>query len=211
MQAADTREIPRRSRYYSSHMDMDMLLAGEPYYNLKNSYVIFICNFDLFGLGYHKYVFRNTCEQNKDLSLDDGRTIIFLNTHGTKHDVSRNLELFLHYVAGRISKFEGGDFVAQIDKAVDMAKMDFGSRMAYMNWIVEEQAAMERGRTTGLQEGRAAGLQEGRATGLQEGHAAGLQEGRDEILAAIQKRYPDLVAKHPELVDKSSYDDHLKD
>ena len=77
--------------------------------------------------------------------------------------------------------------MAQIDKAVDMAKMDFGSRMAYMNWIVEEQAAMERGRTTGL------------------------QEGRDEILAAIQKRYPDLVAMHPELVDKSSYDDHLKD
>ena len=85
--------------------------------------------------------------------------------------------------------------MAQIDKAVDMAKMDFGSRMAYMNWIVEEQAAMERGRTSGLQEG----------------HAAGLQEGRDEILAAIQKRYPDLVAMHPELVDKSSYDDHLKD
>lgn len=49
MQMSDTLELPKRSRYYQSVCDMDSLEAGKFYSDLKESYVIFICPFDLFG------------------------------------------------------------------------------------------------------------------------------------------------------------------
>ena len=43
MQAADTKELPERARYYQGVIDVDSLNAGQPYKELKDSYVIFIC------------------------------------------------------------------------------------------------------------------------------------------------------------------------
>ena len=41
--------LGKRSRYYQSQMDMEMLLSGSEYEELPNTYVIFICDFDPFG------------------------------------------------------------------------------------------------------------------------------------------------------------------
>ena len=53
--------LEKRARYYRSQMDMDLLLAGESYENLPDTYVIFICDFDLFGAGRYRYTFENCC------------------------------------------------------------------------------------------------------------------------------------------------------
>ena len=39
-------EIFKRSRYYHSQIDMEILGAGGPYEELPDTYVIFICDFD---------------------------------------------------------------------------------------------------------------------------------------------------------------------
>src|SRR5574344_354773 len=49
MQMCDTRELPKRARYYQSVCDVDTLDAGSFYSDLKETYVLFICPFDLFG------------------------------------------------------------------------------------------------------------------------------------------------------------------
>ena len=42
-------ELPRRTRYYQGMIDMDLLDKGVYYDDLRQTYIIFICTFDLFG------------------------------------------------------------------------------------------------------------------------------------------------------------------
>ena len=51
----------KRSRYYHSQIDMELLLKGMAYEHLPDTYVIFICDYDPFGLGKYRYIFHNIC------------------------------------------------------------------------------------------------------------------------------------------------------
>ena len=48
MQATDTHELPRRTRFYHALMSLDEIDRGQRYSALKDTYVIFICGFDPF-------------------------------------------------------------------------------------------------------------------------------------------------------------------
>lgn len=61
MQTTLKDNLPKRMRYYQGMIDLNILEKGENYKNLKKSFVIFICTFDLFGLGRHVYTFENRC------------------------------------------------------------------------------------------------------------------------------------------------------
>ena len=43
MQVTDTGELPKRTRYYQSLIDLQLIDKGEAYRKLKPSYIIFIC------------------------------------------------------------------------------------------------------------------------------------------------------------------------
>lgn len=101
MQVVDTKELPKRSRYYQSMMDLQMIDRGQTYKQLKRSYVIFICPFDAFSKGRHMYTFENLCKEDKNIRLDDGAVKVFLNSDSEMDDVSGELKAFLDYVAGR--------------------------------------------------------------------------------------------------------------
>ena len=58
MQAVAHAALGKRARYYHSQMDMDLLVSGKEYVELPNTYIIFICDFDPFGLGKYRYTFR---------------------------------------------------------------------------------------------------------------------------------------------------------
>ena len=49
MQVLNTLELQRRSRYYAGMIDQAELSQGKHYSSLVDSYVVFICPFDLFG------------------------------------------------------------------------------------------------------------------------------------------------------------------
>ena len=57
MQVEKKPALGKRSRYYQSQMDVEMLLTGEDYAGLPNTYVIFICDFDPIGEGKYRYTF----------------------------------------------------------------------------------------------------------------------------------------------------------
>ena len=46
VQTSDQKNLPKRMRYYQSVIDVDILSPGDDYNDLKQSYVIFICNYD---------------------------------------------------------------------------------------------------------------------------------------------------------------------
>ena len=115
MQACSSTELPKRSRYYTAMLDLDMLDKGISYKELKHSFVIFICTFDAFDRERYCYTFENICKEEEGLRLDDGTTKIFLNALGTKGEVSPELKAFLRYVAGIKSDDE---FVKELDAEV---------------------------------------------------------------------------------------------
>lgn len=51
MQSVLKSSLEKRTRYYHSQIDMGLLLSGADYSELPDTYVIFICDFDVFGAG----------------------------------------------------------------------------------------------------------------------------------------------------------------
>ena len=97
MQATRNPAIGKRARYYHSQIDMELLLSGEEYAKLPNSYVIFICDFDPFGKKKYCYTFANQCLEDKDLNQQDGAVSIFLSTYGeNEKEVPERMVNFLY-------------------------------------------------------------------------------------------------------------------
>ena len=137
MQVADSDNIAKRMRYYQGLIDLDKLKHGQHYSALGESYIIFICPFDRFKQGRHIYSFRERCDQDNELSLNDGSVKIFLSTKGTLDDVSAEIKAFLNYVDSGIIK---GKFVKQLDVAVQAVKSNEKARLEYMTF---EMALLE--------------------------------------------------------------------
>lgn len=135
MQVADTKELPKRSRYYQSITDLQLLDKGIYYEELNQIFIVFICLFDLYGAGRHIYTFENICKEDKSISMDDGATTIFLNAKGTMDDVSDELKAFLDYVAG---KKTDDPYIDKLDDAVKKAKMNREWRREYMTLYMRD-------------------------------------------------------------------------
>lgn len=82
MQVKKTTDLGKRSSFYHSQMDMEMLASGRPYTELADSFVIFLCDFDPFGENRYRYTFQNICKESKALYLGDGKVTMFLSTKG---------------------------------------------------------------------------------------------------------------------------------
>lgn len=96
-QNKNERDLPKRSRYYQSLMDVASLNPGELYNKLGESFIIFICTFDPFKRGKYKYVYSNRSEDTGE-PLGDGTTKIFFNTKGKdRENISDELYDFLKY------------------------------------------------------------------------------------------------------------------
>lgn len=126
MQAVRQMALGKRSRYYHSQIDMELLTSGAEYPELPNTYVIFICDFDPFGERKYKYTFQNMCMESPMVSLADGSKTIFLNTKGkNSEDLSSELLNFLKYVGADLEESTadfGDSYVAQLQETVSDIK-----------------------------------------------------------------------------------------
>lgn len=154
MQMTVTKELPKRSRYYHSMFDLQLLDKGQTYAKLKPSFVIFICLADMFGAGRHKYTFETVCREDRTIWLGEERTTIFLNADSQMEDVSKELTAFSNYAAGCVSE---DPFVKKLDEAVKEAKRNREWRREYMTLLMRDQENIEKGRKEGRREGRKEG------------------------------------------------------
>ena len=173
-------ELFKRTRYYQAMIDADLLFAGQDYDKLNQTYVIFICPFDIFYDGRHKYTFRNRCDEDKNLELGDGAVKMFLSTKGTKDDVEPDVKAFLEYVNGVLVNDE---FVKEIDDEIHKVKAIEAERVRYMTYEMKLQEERKLGRKEGLEEGRKQGKAEGLAEGMEKGmEAMAVQMARKALL-----------------------------
>lgn len=128
--------LARRTRYYQSMLDGDLFLKGADYDSLNDSYIIFICPFDIFGRGRHIYDIRSYCTQDRELLLPDGATRVFLNTQGTLDDVAPDVKAFLDYINGIISN---DPLVQEIDQEIHRLKAITDERVRYMTYQMKMQ------------------------------------------------------------------------
>ncbi len=142
VQTSDTKELPKRSRYYNALLDIQQLNKGEYYRYLNKSYIIFICTFDMFHQGRHIYSFENRCKEDLSLALGDETTKMFLNTEGTMDDVDEDLKAFLDYIGGRTSDHE---FIQKLETEVKLAKQNREWRREYMTLWMRDQENIEKG------------------------------------------------------------------
>ena len=170
MQVQKKSALGKRIRYYQSQMDMEMLLTGEDYAELPNTYVIFIYDFDPIGEGKYRYTFRTKCEELLGMNLEDGRTIVFLNTHGkNESEVPKELVTLLKYIREDIDGSERefhDSYVERLQKFIHEIKS---------NRVMEERFMM-------FEEM----LKDERAEGREEGLALGLENAKSTLLLCLQ-------------------------
>ena len=156
MQMRDEKNIPRRIRYYEGAIDQTILEKGENYSKLGELVILFITPFDPFGeAGFYRYTFRNTCQEDNRLLLNDGVTKVVISAAGHQGDISPELKIFLQMVAGKGNPdlYAEGSFAERVQKQVYYARRNARWRKEYMNWEMtlrnerEKGAEQERART----------------------------------------------------------------
>ena len=152
MQTSDGSELDKRARYYHANIDLDFLEQGQPYENLKPSYVIFICTEDPFDRDEAVYFFRSW-DVEKGLPIEDLSYKIILNIACSPEKVPEKLKAFYEYLNDP-KKSQASELTRLIDARV--RKFNSGDwRRKYMTF---EQMLNERGR-----EGEAIGFEKGAA------------------------------------------------
>lgn len=198
MQTSGNDNLPKRTRYYQGMIDLNLIERGADYTELKKSYIIFICTFDVFKQGLHKYTFRNCCEESPQLVLDDESTKIFLCAGGGADDVSPKMKDFLDWM---VNKRKGkSKFVQRLDEAVQKARNHEEWRMEYMTLLMRDNKMREEGRVEGRIEGSAKEI-------VEMGLEFGLSES--EILSRLQKKLNIKLGKARELFGKYKNEERL--
>ena len=144
--------FPKRSRFYHAIIDSRSLKFGEDFGKLKQVYVIFICNYDLFGDDRVWYTIKNRCLEEPEMDYEDGAVTLVLYTRGTKGKISEELRQFLNYMENTDQNNAVNDELKSIQRMVDAVKRDGEVSLRYMKSFEHDQLMYERG----IEQGRLA-------------------------------------------------------
>ena len=150
-------EIEKRTRYYQSMIDMDLLAKGANFKELKESYVIFICKTDPFDLSEPCYKTRTIFENHPEKEFDDKTHKVFYNASAYKKENDPEIYAFLHYISTNVPE---DDFTAGIFKSVEKAKENEQFRSDYMRCNIHDFDIMEEGKELGIAIGEERGRTE---------------------------------------------------
>lgn len=154
MQVVQKPALGKRARYYHGQLDMELLATGADYTELPDTYIIFICDFDPFGMGKYCYTFERRCKEDSRVELGEGSRSIFLSTYGkNEHEVPKALVKFLKFVKADLKEsledFED-DFVKRLQRSIQSIKSNREMEEKFM--ILREMLRDERA------EGKAEGM-----------------------------------------------------
>ena len=194
-------ELLLRSRAYSALLDMHQLRPGKDYRDLRDHWVIFIVDRDIFGLGLPLYrVERCVLGEGEGVGevfrlFGDGAHIVFVN--GARRNDDTPLSHLLHDIfCPDPTKMHYSELCEALKahKTVDGGSEEM--RTAYSKW---EQAVaalyqargreegMERGIALGKEQGIALGKEQGIAIGEERGIARGREEGKRLLVRVLLK------------------------
>ena len=168
--------LPKRTRYYQSVIDMDMLKQGENFDQLNPLVLIFICTFDFYKEGRYVYTFKSRCLENLELELANDVTVKLVNAKGKHGQVNTLLKNFLRYV---MTDEPVDEFTEDVARQVWAVKNDKKAREEYMVL----QAKIREHEIVAYEAGEA----QGHAAGLAEGEA---KKSRETAIKMLKKQKP---------------------
>ena len=159
MQQQNPYNLPRRSRYYQSQVDISLLEPGSTDFNaLNDTCLILIAPFDIFGKGLYRYTFEGVCRECPDLRLNDGATRIFINTHGKNRDAFSQEFLdfmdYLNHTTDTVAEQTASTKIKLIHEQVKKIKLSEKAGVKIMQKWEELAYARQEGWAAGIAEGR---------------------------------------------------------
>ena len=158
MQSYPQDDLGKRTRYYQSMIDMDSLMKGQDYTELKESYVLFICKNEPFyediekkiACGLPCYTFKNICEEDANVNLNDKSMKVIYNASAYKYEKDEKIRNFLHF----ISTNEPGedDFSNRLSDLVEIIKDNEIFRSDYASMNLHDRDIMRMARKEGAQQ-----------------------------------------------------------
>ncbi len=142
-QTVESLYLEKRSRFYQSSIDTDHMNKKGSYKNLPDSVIMFICTFDPMCKGLAKYTFKERCEEDNGIYLNDGTEKIYYNCTYTGKDIPEDVKKLYEYIAkGKVSD----NLTKRIDSKVKEVRKREEWRSEYMKEMVLFMDAKEEGR-----------------------------------------------------------------
>ena len=157
--------LGKRTRYYQSMIDIDSIMKGQDYPDLKDSYILFICKEDPFKndngkqFGLPCYSFRNICEENENVKLNDKSIKVIYNASAYEKENDEHIRNLLHF----ISTNEPGkdEFSNRLSSLVENIKENEKFRSDYAAMNLHDRDIQRAARREGIAEGITKGIEQG--------------------------------------------------
>ena len=167
MQATPQDALEKRMRYYQSMLDIDDLIRGSSYDELKESYVIFICKSSPFkedssDRNHPVYKFETMCRDYPDLIFNDSAYKLIYNASAYETEKDPELRAFLNFVCKNNAD---DNFIRKITSLIDKIKQNEINKTEYMSMNIHEYDKFRAGKKEGIAEGMAEGIKQGTLAG----------------------------------------------
>ena len=157
--------LGKRTRYYQSMIDMDSLMKGQDYSELKDSYILFICKKDPFKdeqkkhYGLPCYTFKNTCSENPAVNLNDKSLKVIYNASAYNEEKDEKVKAFLHFI--HTNEPGKDDFTNRLSALVEQIKDNEKFRRDYAAMNLHDRDITRAAKQEGLRQGLSQGLAQG--------------------------------------------------
>lgn len=143
--------LPRRTRYYHSLIDAQLLEKGIDYGRLPNVTTIIILPYDPFGQNRMLYTFKMQCTEDSSVAYNDGTTKIFLYTRGKGS--GKALRDMLNYMQETTDDNVTNQDIEAVHRLVRKVKQNQEVGINYMKSWEREAYIRNEGKTEGKSEG----------------------------------------------------------
>ena len=185
------KSLPKRCRYYSDLIDVQIVNSGIKYEKLPKIVIIFILSYDPFDHGDMYYEAGTMLKTHPDIPYDDGIRRIYLYTEGKlKKDADDNdkkLKNLLQYIRRSTEENVTDETTRRLDELVKATKHKKDIGVKYMkSWELESELR-EEGREEGREEERANTEAERRRADAAESRADEAESRADAAEAELEK------------------------
>ena len=178
VQNANNTDHQRRVRYYSSVLTTSLMKKGDSFDKVPNICIVYVCNFDIFGLNKSLYVIKRIIDKT-EVELDNGLQEIYISPVNDGSLIAELMRVFTESDVYNLKFPVTSEMKLRFNRETKGEKMTEALRGVY-EALREEvdresmEAAMREGMEKGMEEGRARGMEEGRAEGRAEGRVEGV-------------------------------------
>ena len=154
---------------------------GDSFDKVPNICIVYVCNFDIFGLNKSLYVIKRIIDKT-EVELDNGLQEIYISPVNDGSLIAELMRVFTESDVYNLKFPVTSEMKLRFNRETKGEKMTEALRGVY-EALREEvdresmKAAMREGMEKGMEEGIARGMEEGIARGMEEGIARGMEEG----------------------------------